>query len=142
MLKVRDLMSSKVPTIDASDSAAIAAERLVRAGLSGAAVRDERGTLVGIVSHADLTNARLAGTVRHPTVADVMTPDVIGVYADDPALAAALEMSRHDIHRVLVWDADGAAAGFVTSLDVVKAIARGAEFDVGRNDRSEGGSPC
>jgi predicted transcriptional regulator len=141
MLKVHDLMSTHVLTFATSDDAASAARRLVAAGISGAAVRDAAGTVVGIVSHADLTNARLAGSLRHPTVGDVMTADVIGVYADDPALAAALEMSRHDIHRVVVWDADGAVAGVVTSLDVVKAIARGAEFDVEREWR-EGGSPC
>ena len=31
---------------------------------------------------------------------------------------------------LVVWDADGVVAGVVTSLDLVKAIARGAEFDV------------
>ena len=88
-----------------------------------------------MLSQADLMNARLAGTRRHPTVSDVMTPDVLGVYADDSALAAALEMDRHDIHRLVVWDADGGVVGVVTSLDLVKAIARGAEFDVELPDR-------
>lgn len=130
MLKVRDLMSPVVLTVAPDDSAKSAAQRLAQAGISGAPVRDEAGALVGIVSHSDLTNVRLAGSRRRPTVSDVMTPDLLGVYADDPAVAAALEMSNHDIHRVLVWNADGEVAGIVTSLDLVKAIARGADFGV------------
>jgi predicted transcriptional regulator len=135
MLKVRDIMSRAVLTVRADDSTTSAAERLARAGISGAPVRDKHGALVGMLSQADLMNARLAGTRRHPRVSDVMTPDVLGVYADDSALAAALEMARHDIHRLVVWDADGCVAGVVTSLDLVKAIARGAEFDVELPDR-------
>ena len=130
MLKVRDLMSRAVCTVAAEDSAADTAEGFAKAGISGAPVRDRSGALVGVVSQADLANAKLAGGRRHPTSSDLMTPDVIGVYADDSALAAALEMSRHDIHRVVVWDADGKVVGLVSTLDVVKAIARGAVFDV------------
>ena len=134
MLKVRDLMSRSVFTVAADDSAESAAESLARAGISGAPVRDNVGALVGIVSQADLTNTRLAGRRRHPTVSDMMTPDLLGVYEDDPALAAALEMANHDIHRVLVWNAEGEVAGIVTSLDFVKAIARGANFRVETSD--------
>jgi CBS domain-containing protein len=130
MLKVRDLMSRGVLTVAGEDSATDAARGFAIAGLSGAPVRDRSGALVGIVSQADLANVKLAGTRKHPTVSDLMTPDVIGVYADDSALAAALEMSRHDIHRVVVWDADGSVVGVVSTLDVVRAIARGAVFDV------------
>ena len=134
MLKVRDLMSRAVLTVAADDSAKSAAESLARAGISGAPVRDEAGALVGIVSQADLTNARLAGRRRHPTVSDLMTPDLLGVYEDDPALAAALEMANHDIHRVLVWNADGEVAGILTALDLAKAIARGFDFRVETSD--------
>ena len=134
MLKVRDLMSRVVYTLAADDSAKSAAESLSRVGISGAPVRDKVGALVGIVSQADLTNASLAGKRRHPTVSDMMTPDLLGVYEDDPALAAALEMANHDIHRVMVWSADGEVVGIVTSLDLVKAIARGADFGVETSD--------
>jgi predicted transcriptional regulator len=130
MLKVRDLMSPVVLTVAADESAESAADILARAGISGAPVRDGFGDLIGIVSHADLTNERLTGGRRHPTVSDLMTPDIVGVYADDPALAAALEMARHDIHRVLVWATEGDVAGIVTSLDLVKAIARGEPFAI------------
>lgn len=130
MLKVRDLMTPVIITVADDESATSAADTLARAGVSGAPVRNGFGDVIGIVSQADLTNERLAGGQRHPLVSDLMTPDVLGVYADDPALAAAREMANHDIHRVLVWEADGDLAGIVTALDLVKAIARGERFAI------------
>jgi CBS domain-containing protein len=93
-------------------------------------IRDKNGKLVGMLSQADLTNALRSGARRHPTVSEVMTPEVFTVYADGPALVAAAVMAKYDIHRVAVWDAAGALTGMVTSLDLVKALARGARFDV------------
>ena len=130
MLKVRDIMSRVVLTLAAEDSAASAAECLSRAAISGAPVRDKNGKLVGMLSQADLTNVLRAGGHRHPTVSEVMTPEVFTVYADGPALVAAAVMAKYDIHRVAVWNAAGALTGMVTSLDLVKALARGARFDV------------
>ena len=134
MLRACALMSRAVVAVADTDRAADAARGLATAGISGALVRDGSGALVGVVSQADLANTKLSGTRRHPTVSDVMTADLIGVYAEDPALAAAREMALHDIHRVVVWDADGEVVGLVSSLDVVKAIARGAEFDPAASD--------
>ena len=124
-------MSPAVLTVAAEDSATDTARGFATAGISGAPVPgSQRGTGRHRLEQADLANIKLAGTRKHPTISDLMTPDVIGVYVDDSALAAALEMSRHDIHRVVVWDADGSVVGLVSTLDVVKAIARGAVFDV------------
>jgi CBS domain-containing protein len=130
MLRVRDIMNPMVLTLAAGDTTASAADTLTRAEISGAPVRDRNNNVVGVVSLADLANRELAGKRRHPTVDDVMTPDVLAVYEDDPALQAAVVMATHDIHRVLVWDAEGGVAGIVTSLDLVRALARGASFDV------------
>jgi hypothetical protein len=43
-------------------------------------------------------------------------------------------MANHDIHRVIVWRAEGDVAGIVTSLDLVKAIAREDDFGVETSD--------
>ena len=64
------------------------------------------------------------------TVGDVMNPDVVSLYADDPALLAVTEMARRHIHRIVVLDAESKLAGIVTPMDVVRAIARGQRFDL------------
>jgi CBS domain-containing protein len=60
-----------------------------------------------------------------------MNPDVISLYAEDPALAAVDEMAKRNIHRVVVLDEESRLAGIVTPMDVVRAVARGARFDLG-----------
>ena len=130
MLTARDVMTSAVLTIAADDRAANAADRLAQAGISGAPVRDRDGKLVGILSQTDLANPRRGGTRADAPVYEVMTPEVYTVYADGPALVAAMVMAKYDIHRVAVADARGNLAGVVTSLDLVKALARGARFEL------------
>ena len=132
MLTARDVMSPVVLTLAADDTAASAAETLAKAGVSGAPVRDANGKLVGMLSQADLTSPRRAGMGPHTAVYQVMTPDVYTVYADGPALVAAMVMAKYDIHRVAVCDPGGSLAGIVTSLDLVKALVRGASFEVER----------
>jgi CBS-domain-containing membrane protein len=132
MLTARDVMSPAVLTLAADDTTASAAERLADAAVSGAPVRDANGKLVGILSLADLTNPRRAGVGRHTAIYDVMTPEVYAVYADGPALVAAMVMAKYGIHRVAVCDPSGALAGIVTSLDLVKALAHGASFELER----------
>jgi len=63
------------------------------------------------------------------TVGDLMSPEVISLYADDPAMAAVVEMAERDIHRIVVLGEDSKLAGIVTPMDVVRAVARGARFD-------------
>jgi CBS domain-containing protein len=60
-----------------------------------------------------------------------MNPDVITLYADDPALAAVTEMAKRHIHRIVVLDGDSQLTGIVTAMDVVRALARGERFDLG-----------
>jgi CBS-domain-containing membrane protein len=130
MLKVRDLMTSDVVSINSEDTAASAADLMSALGISALPVRGPAGQFVGVLSQSDLINPRLAGTLRHPTVEDIMTADVLAVQADDPALTAVVAMASHDIHRIFVLDAKHRLVGVVTSLDIVKALARGRLFDL------------
>ena len=43
-----------------------------------------------------------------------MNPDVISLYAEDPAMAAVDEMAKRDIHRIVVLDGESRLAGIVT----------------------------
>jgi CBS-domain-containing membrane protein len=130
MTSIQEIMTKDVVSIASDDTTASAADTLSVLGISGLPVRDQDGKFVGVISQADLTNPRLPGSARHPIVADVMTPDLLAVYASDPALSAVAAMATHDIHRIFVVDADRRLVGVVTALDIVKAIARGETFVV------------
>jgi CBS-domain-containing membrane protein len=130
MLKIKDIMTANVYTVEADASAEEAAWGLTRRHLGGAPARDAQGNLVGVLSSSDLVNPEPAQWIRgEATVGDLMSPEVISLYADDPALAAVTEMARRNIHRVVVLDEESKLAGIVTPMDVVRAVARGANFD-------------
>jgi CBS domain-containing protein len=57
-----------------------------------------------------------------------MNPDVISLYAEDPAMAAVEEMAKRGIHRIVVLDGESKLAGIVTPMDVVRALVRGDRF--------------
>jgi CBS-domain-containing membrane protein len=131
MLTIRNIMSKSVYVVDAEASAEEAAWGLTRRHIGGAPARDAQGNLVGVLSSSDLVNPEPAQWIRgEATVADLMNPDVISLYADDPAMAAVNEMAKRDIHRIVVLDAEGKLAGIVTPMDVVRALADGRSFDL------------
>jgi CBS-domain-containing membrane protein len=130
MLRIKDIMSTKVYSVDADASAEEAAWGLTRRHIGGAPARDAAGNLVGVISKSDLVDPEPAQWIRgEATVADLMNPDLITLYADDPAMAAVSEMAKRGIHRIVVVDEDNKLAGIVTPMDVVSAMARGERFD-------------
>src|SRR5438552_15929294 len=124
-------MSTRVSTVAATASAAEAAWGLTRRHIGGPPAEDGDGYLVGVLSSSDLINPEPAQWIRgEATVGDLMNPDVISLYADDPAMAAVNEMAKRDIHRIVVLNEESTLAGIVTPMDVVRALARGARVDV------------
>ena len=131
MLRIKDIMSKQVYVVDADASAVEAAWGLTRRHIGGAPARDAQGNLVGVLSKGDLVNPEPAQWIRgEATVGDLMNPEVISLYAEDPAMAAVSEMARRDIHRIVVLDAESKLAGIVTPMDVVRALAGGRRFDL------------
>jgi CBS domain-containing protein len=135
MLTVREIMTATVFTVEADASAEEAAWGLTRRHIGGAPVRDSGGHLVGVLSKGDLVNPEPSEWIKgEATVGDLMNPDLLTIYAEDPALAAATTMAQRNIHRVVVLDEKQKMVGIVTSMDIVKAVAAGRTFAVETND--------
>jgi len=131
MLRIKDIMTRNVYSVDTDASAEEAAWGFTRRHIGGAPARDADGNLVGVLSSSDLVNPEPQQWIRgEATVGDLMNPDVISLYAEDPAMAAVNEMANRNIHRIIVLDTESRLAGIVTPLDVVRALARGERFDL------------
>ena len=131
MLQIKDIMTTKVHTVEADAPAEEAAWGFTFRHISGAPARDAEGNLVGVLSSSDLVNPEPKQWIKgEATVADLMNPDVVSLYAEDPAMSAVKEMATRHIHRIVVLDSDSKLAGIVTPMDVVRALARGVRFDV------------
>src|SRR5262249_25487985 len=104
---------------------------------------DESGEVVGVLSKTDLVDPDHAGSSwdgERGTVGDAMTPFVIALDAGDPAINAVKLMVADGLHRVLVLDR-GKAVGVVTPMDILKALAGGANFEVAPSSVGSGKGP-
>jgi len=129
MPMVRDLMTKEVFTLDHNASVLEAAYALTRRQLGGAPVKDADGNLIGMLSKTDIVDPNPSDWIQgEATVEDIMNPNVLGLYADDPAAAAAKGMADNHIHRAVVYGPGGELVGIITSMDLVRAIAEGADF--------------
>ncbi len=125
---------------------------LVR-GLDGVPVVDAEGRPTGVVSQTDLVRERFvtgdtgeamgpgrqasrgqyrveigpgvhAETLPRSTVADAMTCAAFTVSENAPVAQAVMLMASRGVHRVPVVSDDGRVAGMITSIDVLRWLAR------------------
>jgi CBS domain-containing protein len=131
MLTARDIMTTDVFILDLDASVEEAAWAFSRQNIGGAPVRTPDGRIAGFLSRGDLVNPAWADWVRpdKATVGDIMTPNLLAVPADAPAMNVARGMVERGIHHVVVIDGDQRVMGMISSLDVVKALALGRPFE-------------
>jgi CBS domain-containing protein len=141
-MKVREIMSVNVASVRPDMTLKQAAALMSRRGVSGLPVVDEEGTLLGVVSEADIIvkaashpeGAGIYGRLFLPegvdtrkveatTVGEAMTAPAVTVDADRPVAAAARLMVEHEINRLPVL-VDGKVAGIVSRADLVQAFRR------------------
>ncbi len=142
-LLARDVMTSPVITVRPDTPIKEVARLLLTHHISGVPVVDEAGTLVGILTEADLLykerpeveeggllrlfrRGRLAEAERKAeglVARDLMTSPVITVPEDTPIREIASLMTRHRINRVPVVR-DGRVVGIVSRADILKALTR------------------
>lgn len=163
-LTARDVMNREVLTVRVDLSVRELAAFLTENQISGAPVVDREGHLVGVVSLTDVAEydadrADLSPDGSDPAravrgwedrinpedvrplhletsdllVRDIMTPVVYTIPEDTPVPRIAQTMIAGRIHRLLVTS-QGRVIGIVTSLDLVRLLADGA--DEGADDRA------
>lgn len=140
----KDIMRKDVVTVAPFMSLQELAKILDDNRLTGVAVIDEEGKVLGVVSQTDLVRAgREAGTgipAFHGTtdegaaaagfhyedpdrarVEQIMTPGGISFDEDTPIEALAREMMDRHIHRVLITR-KGKLCGLVSTMDMLRAL--------------------
>jgi CBS domain-containing protein len=124
-MRVRDIMTTKVITLQREATIGEAARCMTTHGVGGAPVV-EGGRIVGVVSKTDLLDMRTRPSVPGDvTVDDVMTHLILAVRPGDPAMVAVRLMVEEGIHHAVVVDEGGKLAGVVSPMDVLRALVRG-----------------
>ena len=120
-LTVRDLMTTAVVTIRASESIREAHAEMELGVMRHLPVVDDRGRLVGVLSDRDVIGSLAGRKPRH--VAEVMTRDVRTIRPTAPAHTAAGIMLDEKIGSLPVVDDEGVLVGIVTQTDFL-AVSR------------------
>lgn len=124
---VRDLMSRQPVTVLDDASLADAADLLCGYDISGLAVVDIDGRLVGVITETDLVAFRgrhmSPGDWHRRSVCDLMTIPAAVVGADETVGEAARRMTDLGVHRLFVVDDAQVPVGVIAASDVVGEIA-------------------
>lgn len=120
---VSQVMTRSVITVRLDDSVDHVARLFLERNISGAPVVDGDGHPVGVVSKTDLLRAEHErDTVK--VVEHVMTPLNFSLPESAPLSQAAALMAYEGFHRLTIVDATGAMVGVVSSLDILRWMAR------------------
>jgi CBS domain-containing protein len=144
-MKVGDVMTIDVVTIGPDAMLKEAASIMVRAGVSGLPVLDDRRRVIGIITEADFVTVeaeRSWGRQRRRLlpgfmdsqappdarlVKDAMTTNPHGIDRESSVTEAARKMTELKVKRLPVVLPDGTLDGIISRADVMGAFARSDE---------------
>ncbi|GGO24837.1 hypothetical protein GCM10010116_49930 [Microbispora rosea subsp. aerata] len=164
-MKVRDVMTSEVASVNGSTPFRDVAEVLIAHEVSAVPVVDGEGHVIGVVSEADLLRkeefreqfyregyrpplrarlreavghgaARTAERARGTTAAELMSSPAVTTRPYTSVVSAAREMTRHGVKRLPVVDDEGVLVGIISRHDLLKVLAR-ADADIAREVRGD-----
>ena len=129
-ITVGDLMAEEPIVVRADAPLSEAAHLMDEYDISGLPVIAEAGDLLGVISETDLVRARATEWlwanwtglhVRH-----LMSSPALTIHASAPVAAAAIQMERDQVHRLVVVSDDDPLMpiGVISTSDLVRAVAR------------------
>lgn len=134
-MKIREIMTAGVATLDPADSVEDAA-RLMRDRGVGFAPVVSKGMVLGVLTDRDIV-VRAAAKGHHLRVArvlDILTPGAVHCREDDDVKDAAALMAEYHVRRVVVVKPDNTLAGVLSLADIAvhsKETARAVEDILG-----------
>lgn len=131
-LQVRNYMSSRFVTLQKHQDVAEAIQLFTERDVSGAAVLDQLGNMVGILSVTDCIDSALKAGFdagARGLVETLMSKDVRTVDVDDNIIDVARMFMEGHYRRYPVLE-DNRVVGVVTRLEVLKALSKIAQSGV------------
>jgi len=144
-MKAADVMVRDVVTVGPDDDVAEAIKLLAEHDVSALPVVDDAGTVIGVISEADLVRREEIGTEKHRPwwlealtpastlaeefakahgrrVSEVMSTHVVSASEETPLQEIATLLERHRIKRVPILR-DGKLVGIVSRSNLIQALA-------------------
>jgi len=133
-MRVGEVMTTPVLTVDTSTSAAGAWEQMVLHHISHLVVVDAQHRPRGVLSAGDLGGPHGGDQRDRSSVADLMTEKLVVATPATTIREAANLMRGNRVNCLPVFER-GRLAGIVTSLDLLALVGRGVERPVPHPDR-------
>ncbi len=120
--KARQIMQRPVFATTTRASVRDIASQLVSNGFSGMPVAERDGTVVGVITEADILRALVDGRQLETLTAEsIMTPTPTTVDVDSPMDQVMKLLQEHHILRVPVTDR-GKLVGIISRSDIIRAV--------------------
>ncbi len=138
-MKIRDLMTTKLETVTADQSAKDAASFMLSADTGSIPVCDD-GKVIGMITDRDIAVRGVAhGHGPEASVRDLMSGDVVCAREEDDVAAIAQKMSDAQVRRLPVVDGDGKLVGMVSLGDLSREASNSAASQVLEGVSASGG---
>ena len=126
-MRVSDIMSAPVYTIDADESATVAWETMRFHRTHHLVVNDAERHVVGVISAGDLGGRSGEPLRAGQRVRDLMTEKLVTVRPETTIKEAANLMRGHGVNCLPVFKGRDRLKGIVTVIDMLELIGRGTE---------------
>ncbi|MBI3884122.1 MAG: chloride channel protein [Opitutae bacterium] len=131
LMRVGDVMDRVPPVVSADVTVAALSDRIARGDAllskrQGTLVVDANGSLVGILTRADIFRALQGGSAPTTTVREAASTDLVVAYPDETLRDAVAKMLRRDVGRLPVVARGGGVriVGYLGRADVLEAQLR------------------
>jgi CBS domain-containing protein len=136
MIKAKDVMSTKVTTIDEYANVMEVIKLLVEYNVTGLPVVDDAGRLLGMVTEKDILMLLLYDPdVKGKTVTDLMTTEIVHFDEDENLMKIFESLVQNNFRRVPILS-EGRLAGIVSRRDIIVFLSAKAKKGK-RNDEEE-----
>ena len=125
---VNDIMTKNVITVHLDTPTPEIIKKMVAEKISGIAVLDFSGDLVGVISGLDIFKLLKEDSLEKMmalTAENIMTPFTINIDPDTPLTEAARILLENGIHRLIVTSSPShrKPIGLVSSTDILRELA-------------------
>jgi CBS domain-containing protein len=125
----RELMSSPVSSVDASEEISIVAQRMTQEHIHRLLVTED-GQPTGVISVSDIVRALASQQIKGRTVQEVMSQAIVVCRPNTPLPAIARNMSERHSRSVVVVENNGSPKGIITGRDLLKYAGKHMPIDV------------
>lgn len=121
-MKICDIMSERVTSIEQNESVSAAARMLKRCNVGSLPVCDEKGRLRGMITDRDIVMRCVAGDAipAEMKVSEIMSRGIITASPFDDVKKAVELMASDQVRRLPVLE-DGKLVGMVTLCDMARS---------------------